>query len=503
MSLADKRNILSLVKLLKEFNIETIATEQTARLLDEHLNTTKVSQVTGFPEILAGRVKTLHPKIHGAILARKGDKQDMRDLKQQQVDLIDLVVVNLYDFAGCVQKGRLQAEIIERIDVGGSALIRAAAKNYRNIALISSPDDYEQLAQEMHANDGCIGEEFRLLRAARAFALSAAYDRRISDYFWAQTHIEGEREEFIQGSPVYSLRYGENPHQEAVLYANADPPQGLAGAQCLQGKPLSYNNLVDADIAGRIVRQFAKPSCAIVKHAIPCGVAQQEELITAYQKAFAADSESAFGGVIAFNRQLDSETAARILGKRFAEVIIAPEFSAAARKILSVKKNLRLLVYAAQEQPPKSTKFIDGGFLIQDTNRISVDSVQWVTRRQAPEHYEDLLFAWDVVKLCHSNAIVIARQGITCGIGNGQTSRVFSVRCALLRAKDNGVSLDGAVLASDAFFPFADSIELLAETNIAAIIQPGGSKRDAEVIAAADAQGIAMAFTGQRAFFHG
>ena len=504
ISLADKRDSLSLCSLLKEFHIDAIATGQTAQVLREHINITEVADLTGFPEILDGRVKTLNPKIHAGILARKDRPEDMKSLEEQHIKPIDLVVVNLYDFATAVRKGFSREQIIEQIDIGGSALLRAAAKNYRSVALITSPDDYDSLTQEMFAYKGCVSMEFRAARVARAFALSANYDSRISKYFQTDRADKEEKEELLlAGHLVRHLRYGENPHQKAALYADSSPPRGLAAAQCLQGKPLSYNNLLDADRAYRMVRQFRSSACAVIKHANPCGVARQESQRDAYLKALAADGESAFGGIIAFNEKLAEETAALIAEKQFAEVVVAPQFPPRARKQLSVKKNMRLLLYDEQDESPHGIRSIEGGFLLQDADNKSVDSLQWVTKRRALEHTEDMLFAWKVVKLCHSNAVVIAKKEVTCGIGSGQTSRVFSVRCALMRAADNGISLDDAVLASDAFFPFPDSIELLKGTGIVAIIQPGGSKRDAEVIKAADAQGLAMAFTGQRSFFHG
>ena len=504
VSLADKRNIRFLIDAFRQFGIEAIATGQTARSLrDEGLNVTEVSAITDFPEILGGRVKTLHPSIHGAILARKNSKEDRQELKKHQLDFIDLVVVNLYDFVGAAQGDSSLMEAIEHIDIGGSALLRAAAKNYHHISLVTSPDDYESLAAEMTRYKGSISEEFRAERAMRAYRMSAAYDERISEYMarqQGQTNIQKE-EMLVKAARLKDLRYGENPHQKAALYTASTPPQGLTAAPMLQGSPLSYNNLVDADMACKIVHQFSKPACVIVKHASPCGVAQKERLVDAYLSALAADSESAFGGILAFNRELDEETAQNIIQKQFAELLIAPQVSKGARKQLKAKKNLSLLIYETKDPPSFSIRSIAGGWLKQETDTALPVELKWVTKRKAEEQYEDLLFAWKLVKLCHSNAIVIARQGATCGIGGGQTSRVFSVRCALLRAE--GMQLEGAALASDAFFPFADSIELLAATGISAIIQPGGSKRDAEVIEAADKLNIAMAFTHQRAFSHG
>ncbi len=498
-----------LVDILKRFDIETIATNQTAKLLKEKgVSLEEVSNVTNFPEILGGRVKTLHPSIHGAILARSNNQQDQADLKTHGLSPIDLVVVNLYDFATGLNNGLLDA--IEHIDIGGSTLLRAAAKNYHYVALVSSPDDYESLAMELEQNDGAIGESFRAERAIRAYRLSSAYDSQISAYLGQQLERSHEpqkldhEEETITTRKILDLRYGENPHQRAGLYATSNPPQGLAAAPLLQGKSLSYNNLIDADAASKLVGQFSKPACVIVKHTNPCGVAERDRLVDAYIGAFNADRESAFGGVIACNCELDEETARTIVNSQFAELIIAPEITTKAREQLAVKKNLRVLAFANEDTGDYHIRFISGGLLKQQANPTPSLKLEWVTKRKATKSQEaDLLFAWQVVRLCHSNAIVIAKRRTSCGIGVGQTSRVFSVRCALMRAANNNVSLAGAVLASDAFFPFADSVELLAEANISAVIQPGGSKRDQEVIEAANKRDIAMAFTHQRAFSHG
>jgi len=465
--------------------------------------------VTNFPEILGGRVKTLHPLIHGAILARSDHQRDQAELKTHGLSPIDLVVVNLYDFATGLNNGLLEA--IEHIDIGGSTLLRAAAKNYHYVALVSSPDDYESLAVELEQNNGAIGESFRVERAIRAYRLSSDYDSRISAYLDQQLGRPNEPnknllddEEGITIRKMMDLRYGENPHQRASLYATSNPPQGLAAASLLQGKPLSYNNLIDADAASKMACQFGKPACVIVKHTNPCGIAERDSLVDAYLGAFNADRESAFGGVIAFNCELDEETAKAIVNSQFAELVIAPQITAKAIEQLAAKKNLRVLAFAYEDAGDCHMRFISGGLLKQETNLASSLKLEWVTKRKATKSQEtDLLFAWQVVRLCHSNAIVIANGRTSCGIGVGQTSRVFSVRCALMRAADNHMSLDGAVLASDAFFPFADSIELLAEAGVSAVVQPGGSKRDQEVIEAADKRDIAMAFTHQRAFFHG
>lgn len=502
VSLADKRNVDLLVDILKQFAIETIATNQTAKLLREKgVSLKEVSDVTKFPEMLGGRVKTLHPLIHGAILARSDHQQDQAELQTHGLNPIDLVVVNLYDFATGTNNGF--SEAIEHIDIGGSTLLRAAAKNYHYVALVSSPDDYESLAMELEQNNGAIGEPFRAERAIRAYRLSSAYDKQIGAYLAQQLeHQENKEEETITTRFLTDLRYGENPHQRASLYATSNPPRALAAAPLLQGKPLSYNNLIDADAASKLVCQFNKPTCVIVKHTNPCGVAERDSLVDAYLNALNADRESAFGGVIAFNRELDEETAKAIITNQFAELVIAPQLTTKAREELAVKKNLRVLVFANEDTGDDHIRFISGGLLKQQAHLGSSVKLEYPTKRKATKEQEaDLLFAWRVARLCHSNAIVIAKEHTTCGIGAGQTSRVFSVRCALMRADRE--NLTGAVLASDGFFPFADSIELLVDAGISAVIQPGGSKRDQEVIAAADKQDIAMAFTHQRAFSHG
>ena len=503
ISIADKNNLDILADLLKNHSIETIATGKTAQSLAEHgVQSIPVSSITGYPDLLEGRVKTLHPAIYAGILARRDHRQDQQDLHQQDLEPIDLVVVNLYPFAEKVSQRAGTDEIIANIDIGGLAMIRAAAKNHLHTALITSPQDYADLAQELAENDGKLSPSFRSARAGAAFLLTADYDRQIADYLARLYKDERPANFLFGGYHPKDLRYGENPHQTARLYADSSPPRGLSAARCLQGRPMSYNNYLDADLALTIVTGFEDPACVIVKHAQPCGVAEHQTLAAAYRAAYQADQESAFGGVIACNRALDQETAA-LIRRQFAELVVAPAMTDEAIATLKDKKNLRLLV-SSPVASSRQIRGIHGGWLVQSSHRLNSAASDWVASKpQNSSVLDDLIFAWRVVQFCRSNAIVIAKGGATCGIGAGQTSRVFSVRCALLRAADNNCDLQGAVLASDAFFPFADSIALIAKAGIAAIIQPGGSKRDAEVIEAARRHNIAMAFTGQRCFWHG
>ena len=539
VSLSNKTNIDKLAALFQEFNIEVISTGGTAKQLKQHLpEVIDIEEITSFPEILGGRVKTLHPHVHGGILARKDNTDDMQTLKDLQIDAFDLVVINLYPFEEQLLKDGTAGDsqnidsMVELIDIGGITLLRAAAKNYRNVILITDPQDYDNLADELRANNGSVRVEFSAKRMAAAFARSSAYDRNIANYFAAQLDQDTsvvtpestpDNNSTASVSPrlmisadiKQELRYGENPHQQAALYtssANHGNDKGIAGAKLLNGKALSYNNLVDANAAWRLACELPDACCVIVKHAQPCGVAVASTQPLAYQHALMADKESSFGGIVAVNSILEAETAT-LLKEMFLEVIIAPQFSEESLAILRAKKNLRLLQCASSHEkespmtPPKMIKTISGGFLMQAEDKYipTAESLEWVTKRKLSDTQEitDLLFAWQVAKVCHSNAIVIAKDGTTCGIGAGQTSRVFSVRLALLRAADNDLDVSGSAVASDAFFPFADSVGLLAEKGIKSIIQPGGSKRDAEVIALADEHNIAMAFTGYRCFYHG
>lgn len=539
VSVSDKTSLDKLASVFQEFNIEVISTGGTAQHLKKHLPEVKdLTELTSFPEILGGRVKTLHPHVHGGILARKDNPDDMAKLKELQLSPFDLIVVNLYPFAEQLLKldpsndnDQNPTNMIEFIDIGGITLLRAAAKNYHNVVLITDPQDYVKLANEMRSNKGSVSVDFSAKRMPAAFAMSSDYDRQIADYFSSRLTPMDYLKQLGQtndgdwlakfGSSKFvatDLRYGENPHQRAALYKDPDDLTGLAGAQLLNGKPLSYNNLVDANSAWRLSCELPSngvndKGCVIVKHAQPCGVALAPSQVQAYESALSADKESSFGGIISVNGILEEETALKIKDN-FIEVVIAPAFTDSALEILSAKKNLRLLscmpsrdTYSNQADAPRMFKTINNGILMQaeDHYRPTADSLEWVTKAHPTSEQEvnDLLFAWQVAKFCHSNAIVIAKNGVTCGIGAGQTSRVFSVRLALLRAADNNIDISGGVVASDAFFPFADSIALLVDKGIKSIIQPGGSKRDPEVIAMADEHNLAMAFTGHRSFFHG
>ncbi|MBE8183053.1 MAG: bifunctional phosphoribosylaminoimidazolecarboxamide formyltransferase/IMP cyclohydrolase, partial [Candidatus Portiera sp.] len=544
VSVSDKTSLDKLAEVFQEFNVEVFSTGGTAKQLQQYLPEVKdLTELTSFPEILGGRVKTLHPHVHGGILARKDNSADMATLKELQLQPFDLVVVNLYPFAeqllkqeDTLDQEKNLANLVEFIDIGGITLLRASAKNYNNVVLMTDPQDYGNLANEMRSNNGSVRGEFSAKRMAAAFTLSSSYDSQIANYFSQQLTSTGKdnnspnslnsssskasggdnqqhghlpKQLFSADLESSELRYGENPHQQAALYRDPTDATGLAGSQLLNGKPLSYNNLVDANSAWRLACELSGTCCVIVKHAQPCGVAVAPSQVLAYERALLADKESSFGGIIAVNKILDEETALKIKDN-FIEVVIAPDYSQNALTILSSKKNLRLLKtipHMPSEETAKIFKTISGGVLMQTEDQYipTADSLEWVSKVQPTDDQQvtDLLFAWQVAKFCHSNAIVIAKDGATCGIGAGQTSRVFSVRLALLRVADNNLDISGAAVASDAFFPFADSVALLAEKDIKSIIQPGGSKRDDEVIALADEKNIAMAFTGHRCFFHG
>ncbi|HEX6549268.1 MAG TPA: bifunctional phosphoribosylaminoimidazolecarboxamide formyltransferase/IMP cyclohydrolase [Gammaproteobacteria bacterium] len=511
LSVSDKSGLLDFARTLHELNIELLSTGGTANALREAgIPVTEVSAHTGFPEIMAGRVKTLHPKIHGGLLGRRGE--DDAVMREHGIAPIDLLVVNLYPFEATVAKPDCSFEdAIENIDIGGPAMLRAAAKNHAHVAVVVDPADYAQLGEQLRAH-GEVNSATRYMLATKAFAHTAAYDGAIANYLSARAS-DGTASAFpdfytTQFRKQAELRYGENPHQRAALYAERGNLDGtLAGARQLQGKELSYNNLADADAALVCVRAFDTPACVIVKHANPCGVALGANLLHAYEHAYATDTSSAFGGIIAFNRTLDEATAAKILANQFVEVIIAPEIPAAVLKILSAKPNVRALVTGAfnTADAPFDYKRISGGLLLQDADhgRITRADLKIVTRKQPTEaQITDLLFAWSVVKYVKSNAIVYARNNRTIGIGAGQPSRIMSAKIAALKAEEAGLEVRGSVMASDAFFPFRDSVDIAAEAGISAIIQPGGSMRDKEVIAAADEHGIAMVFTGMRHFKH-
>ncbi|MFZ9709593.1 MAG: bifunctional phosphoribosylaminoimidazolecarboxamide formyltransferase/IMP cyclohydrolase [Steroidobacteraceae bacterium] len=512
LSVSDKTGLLELARALIARQVEILSTGGTARLLAEHGITVKeVSQHTGFPEIMDGRVKTLHPRIHGGLLGRRGIDESVMAL--HGIERIDLLVVNLYPFAETVARpGCSFAEAIENIDIGGPAMVRAAAKNHDAVTVVVDPADYATVLAELDTENGRTTPALRARLAAKAFAHTARYDTMVANYLQARHPTPGEA--FPQSLPLVfermqSLRYGENPHQQAAFYREMTPrAASVASARIRQGKELSYNNIADADTAIECVRQFASPACVIVKHANPCGVATAASTAEAYDLAFRTDPTSAFGGIIAFNRPLDAALAARILEKQFVEVIAAPKIAPDALAALAGKPNVRVLELGDLPQDHGGEleyRSVSGGLLAQtrDLGMVRRDELRVVTRRQpTASELDDLLFAWQVCKYVKSNAIVYARGGATVGVGAGQMSRVYSSRVAALKAADEKLVVKGSVMASDAFFPFRDGLDVAAEYGIAAVIQPGGSMRDNEVIAAADEHGMAMVFTGMRHFRH-
>ena len=511
LSVSNKEGLLDFARALRERGVAILSTGGTAALLREHgVEVTDVSSVTGFPEIMDGRVKTLHPKIHGGLLGRRGT--DDAVMAEHGIEPIDLLAVNLYPFAATVAKpGCTFEDAVENIDIGGPAMVRAAAKNHERLTVVVDPLDYGTVIAELDKGGGGVSQETRLRLATKAFAHTAQYDAAVASYLArAARPSSGEFPDLLalQFRKRLDLRYGENPHQQAAFYVASDT-QGasLGSASQLQGKELSFNNLADADTAFECVRQFAAPACVIVKHANPCGVAVGASIGAAYDRAFRTDPTSAFGGIIAFNQPLDGETARAILERQFVEVIIVPSVDADAREACAKKENVRLLVTGglASSNSPFEIRSVNGGLLVQtrDEGMVASSSLQVVTKR-APTLSEtaDMMFAWQVCKYVKSNAIVYAKDGMTVGIGAGQMSRVVSSRIAAMKARDEGLDPTGSVMASDAFFPFRDGLDAAVEHGITAVIQPGGSKRDAEVIAAADEHGIAMAFTGMRHFRH-
>jgi phosphoribosylaminoimidazolecarboxamide formyltransferase/IMP cyclohydrolase len=512
ISVSDKRGVVDFARALTEFGVKLLSTGGSARLLrDAGLPVTEVSDYTGFPEMLDGRVKTLHPKVHGGILARRDSPEHLAAIAAAGIPPIDMVVVNLYPFEQTVAKPNCPLpEAIENIDIGGPTLVRAAAKNYGGVAVVTDPDDYGAVIAELRARGGNLGEATRFALARKAFTHTARYDGAIANYLTG-LKPDGTRERFpdrlqLAFDKVEDLRYGENPHQQAAFYRDiAAAPGGIAGLVQLQGKELSYNNIADADAAWECVKSFDGTACVIVKHANPCGAALGASAAEAYRKAFATDPVSAFGGIIAFNCPLDG-AAAEAVSKQFVEVVIAPEFSADARQVFAAKQNVRVLQVARGESSSAlDLKRVGGGLLVQtaDDARIGINDLRVVTKRQ-PDARElaDLMFAWRVAKYVKSNAIVYCKDGQTVGIGAGQMSRVDSARIAAIKAESAKLTVAGAVVASDAFFPFRDGLDVLAQAGATAVIQPGGSVRDAEVIAAADEHGVAMVFTGFRHFRH-
>ena len=511
ISVSDKTGITEFAQALADRGVALLSTGGTCRLLREAgLEVTEVSDHTGFPEMMAGRVKTLHPTIHGGILGRRGT--DDRVMADHGIAAIDMVVVNLYPFEATVARPDCSnEEAIENIDIGGPTMVRAAAKNHRDVTIVVDAGDYPCLLEELDANNNAIGSATRFDLAIKAFEHTARYDGAIANYFGQQLGNGSTgfpRTLNLQLNKSETMRYGENPHQQAAFYKERDPTEvGIASAVQRQGKALSYNNVADTDAALECVKNFDEPACVIVKHANPCGVATGADLLTAYDLAFHTDTESAFGGIIAFNRELDGETAAAIVERQFVEVIIAPEISAAAITAVASKENVRLLRTGQWSAPSVARDFkrVNGGLLVQDRDDGSVtrEDLRVVSQRAPTEaEWADLLFAWNVAKFVKSNAIVYAANQRTIGVGAGQMSRVNSARIAAIKAEHAGLEVKGAVMASDAFFPFRDGIDNAAERGIAAVIQPGGSMRDDEVITAADEAGMAMVFTGMRHFRH-
>ena len=512
ISVSDKTGVAEFAHGLARFGVALLSTGGTARLLRESgLKVTEIADHTGFPEMLDGRVKTLHPKVHAGILARRDVPGHMAALERTAVPAIDLVVVNLYPFSATVARpGCTLEQAVENIDIGGPALLRSAAKNYEHVAVVTDPADYGVVLKEMESAAGALGAATRLALAQKAFSHTAQYDGTISNYLTALDG-SGSLERFprrlnLHFERAQRLRYGENPHQEAAFYRDLRPAPGSLGTyRQLQGKDLSYNNIADADAAWECVKCFSEPACVIVKHANPCGVARAGGLAEAYGKAFATDPTSAFGGIIAFNRELDAATA-QAVAQQFVEVVIAPAIRPEAAQALAGKANIRVLeVPLATGVNDYDFKRVGGGLLVQtpDTESVGAGDLKAVTRTRPNEaQTADLLFAWTVARFVKSNAIVFCGGGRTLGVGAGQMSRVDAARMATIKAGNAGLSLQGSVVASDAFFPFRDGVDTVAQAGARAIIQPGGSLRDDEVIAAADEHGIAMVFTGYRHFRH-
>jgi len=470
---------------------------------------TDLGAYTGFPEMLDGRVKTLHPKVHGGILARRDSPDHVRAIEAAGIGTIDIVVVNLYPFQQTVAKPDCTLdEAIENIDIGGPTMVRAAAKNAAGVAVVVDPSDYAGLVAELRASRGTLSAATRMRLAKKAFAHTAAYDAAISNYLDGADD-SGAAARFpehltLQFLKLQDLRYGENPHQSAAFYVERDPPPGtLANFRQLQGKELSYNNIADADAAWECCRTFDVPACVIVKHANPCGVAIADSPFAAYRNAFLTDPTSAFGGIIAFNREVDAATAEAV-AKQFVEVVIAPSYAQEAMAVFASKQNVRVLTIGVAKDLNKfDMKRVGGGLLVQSCDAFDVSELRIVTKREpSKSEMNDLIFAFRVAKFVKSNAIVFCRHGMTLGVGAGQMSRVDSTRIASIKAKNAGLTLRGSVAASDAFFPFRDGLDVVAQAGARAVIQPGGSVRDKEVIAAADEHGIAMVFTGMRHFRH-
>lgn len=510
ISVSDKTGILDFAKFLSTHGVEILSTGGTAKLLaDNGVNVTEVGDYTGFPEMMDGRVKTLHPKIHGGILARRDLPAHTAAMREHSILAIDMVVVNLYPFAATIAKANVTLDdAIENIDIGGPTMVRAAAKNHAFVAIVTDAGDYTKIETEMRANDGALSDATRFQQAKKAFSHTAEYDGMISNYLTALDSSNTSQTFPTQLNLSFTLaqgmRYGENPHQDAAFYVEKNAAPGtLAHYTQLQGKELSYNNIADADAAWECARSFDVPVCVIVKHANPCGVAIADNTLTAYQRAFETDPTSAFGGIIAFNREVDATTAAAV-ARQFVEVVIAPAFSKEALAVFSAKQNVRIItIPLGQIQNRFDMKRVGGGLLMQTADDFDVTQLKVVTER-APTAAEmnDLIFAFRVAKFVKSNAIVFCRYGMTLGVGAGQMSRVDSTKIAAVKAQHAGLSLTGSVAASDAFFPFRDGLDVIADAGATAVIQPGGSMRDDEVINAANERDVAMVMTGMRHFRH-
>jgi len=510
ISVSDKSGIVDLARILHKKGVELLSTGGTASLIaQQDIPVTEISDYTGFPEMMAGRVKTLHPKVHGGILGRRGVDDEV--MQSHGIQPIDLVIINLYPFQETVAKPDCSFEdAIENIDIGGPAMVRAAAKNHSSVTIVVDPVDYATVLGEMDNNNGSVSDKTRFSLAIKAYEHTANYDGAIANYFGRLVQEPGDqqfpRTINFQYKHAQGMRYGENPHQNAAFYVESELTEpGIASARQLQGKALSYNNIGDTDAALECIKQFDQPACVIVKHANPCGVAVDENIYQAYQRAFSTDPESAFGGIIAFNRPLDANTAQAIIDQQFVEVIIAPEVDADANGIVASKANVRLLACGEWGEPTYRLDYkrVNGGLLVQDIDAKLYQSLDVVSELKPTEaQMRDLLFAWQVAKFVKSNAIVYAKNSMTIGVGAGQMSRINSARIAGIKAEHANLPVAGSVMASDAFFPFRDGIDAAHEAGISTIVQPGGSMKDDEVIAAVNAHGMSMVFTGMRHFRH-
>jgi len=510
LSVSDKTGITEFAAALERRGIEILSTGGTAMLLrDTGIKVKDVCEYTGLPEMMDGRLKTLHPKIHGGLLGRRGT--DDMVMNEHGIEEIDLVAVNLYPFTKVIAHENCPLPLaFEHIDIGGPAMLRAAAKNYHDVTVVIDTDDYGRVINELVNGNGVTTNVLRYELAAKAFAHTARYDAAISNYLTARDH-QGQANGFsttftMQFNRRQSMRYGENPHQMAAFYVEHDVTEsGVATAKQLQGKALSFNNIGDTDTALECVKQYQEPTCVIVKHANPCGVSTADNIMKAYDRAYSTDPESAFGGIIAFNRELDELTVTAIIERQFVEVIIAPSVSAAAKQAAAIKGNIRLLTCGEFGNPAKRLDYrrVHGGLLVQDADLDLYGKLKVVTERKPSDReMQDLLFSWKVAKFVKSNAIVYSRDSMTIGVGAGQMSRINSARIASIKAEHAGLKVKGSIMASDAFFPFRDGIDNAAEDGITAVMQPGGSMRDKEVIAAANEHGMAMVFTGMRHFRH-